>query len=99
VGHHLVPQKLTSGRDVFEELNWGFTLLAFGVDDAAVKPFEQAAASLKIPFKVVRDTCADGRSKYETRMILVRPDQYIAWAGDSAPSDVVALMRRVAGRD
>jgi len=98
-GHHLVPQKLSSGRDVFEELGRGFTLLAFGVDDAAVQAFEQAAASLKVPLKVVRDSYADGRTKYETRMILVRPDQFIVWIGDSAPSDATAIMRKVAGRD
>ena len=37
-----------------------------------------------MPFKVVRDTYADGRTKYETRMILVRPDQFIVWIGDRA---------------
>jgi cysteine desulfurase/selenocysteine lyase len=29
-GHHLAPQTLSSGRNVFEELGEGFTLLAFG---------------------------------------------------------------------
>ena len=86
-GHHLVPQKLSSGRDVFEELGRGFTLLAFDADDAAVRAFEQAAGELKVPLKVVRDSYADGRTKYETRMILVRPDQFIVWTGDSAPAD------------
>ena len=65
---------------------------------AAVAAFEKAAARSKIPFKVVRDTYADGRMKYETRMILVRPDQFIVWIGDKAPADVPALMRKVAGR-
>jgi hypothetical protein len=32
-------------------------------------------------------------------MILVRPDQFIVWIGDSAPSDATAIMRKVAGRD
>ena len=86
-------------RDVFEELGRGFTLLAFDVDDAAVRAFEQAAAGLKVPLKVVRDSYADGRTKYETRMILVRPDQFIVWIGDSAPADAGAIMRKVAGRD
>ena len=36
-GHHLAPQPLSSGRNVFEELGRGFTLLAFGADDAAVR--------------------------------------------------------------
>jgi 2-polyprenyl-6-methoxyphenol hydroxylase-like FAD-dependent oxidoreductase len=97
-GHHLVPQKLSPGRDVFEELGRGFTLLAFGVVDADVQAFEQAAASLKVPLTIVRDSYADGRTKYESRMILVRPDQFIVWIGDRAPADAGAIMRRVAGR-
>jgi 2-polyprenyl-6-methoxyphenol hydroxylase-like FAD-dependent oxidoreductase len=97
-GHHLPPQLLSSGRNVFEELGRGLTLLAFGVDDAAVQPFEQAAAALNVPLKVVRDTCADGRARYETRMILVRPDQFIVWIGDSVPADAAGIVRRVAGR-
>jgi 2-polyprenyl-6-methoxyphenol hydroxylase-like FAD-dependent oxidoreductase len=97
-GHHLVPQKLSSGRDVFEELGRGFTLLAFDVNDAGVRAFEQAATSLKVPLKVVRDSYTDGRMKYETRMILVRPDQFIVWIGDQAPADAGAIMRKVAGR-
>jgi hypothetical protein len=97
-GHHLVPQKLTSGRDVFEDLGRGFTLLAFGAEDSDVQPFELAAASLKVPLKVVRDSYADGRLKYETRMVLVRPDQFIAWIGDQAPADANAVMRKVAGQ-
>ena len=40
----------------------------------------------------------DGRTKYETRMILVRPDQYVVWIGDTAPADAGQIMRKVAGR-
>jgi 2-polyprenyl-6-methoxyphenol hydroxylase-like FAD-dependent oxidoreductase len=98
-GHHLAPQKLSSGRDVFEELGRGFTLLAFGADDAGVAAFQQAAGARGIPFKAVRDSDADGRTRYEARMILVRPDQFIAWTGDRAPDDAGALMRKVTGRD
>ena len=93
-----MPQKLSSGRDVFEELGPGFTLLAFGVDDADVRAFEQAASALHVPLKIVRDTYADGRMKYETRMILVRPDQFIVWTGDRAPDKASVVMHTVAGR-
>ena len=55
-GHHLTPRALSSGRNVFEELGPGFTLLAFGADDAAVAAFEEAAKALGVPLKVVRDT-------------------------------------------
>jgi 4-hydroxyisophthalate hydroxylase len=98
-GHHLAPQKLSSGRDVFEELGRGFTLFAFDVDEAAVRALENAASESKVPLKIVRDSYAEGRTKYEARMILVRPDQFIVWIGDGAPEDASAIMLRVAGRD
>jgi 4-hydroxyisophthalate hydroxylase len=98
-GHHLVPQKLSSGSNVFEVLGQDFTLMAFDVADGDVREFEQAAAALKMPLKIVRDSYADGRLKYEARMIVVRPDQFIAWLGDSAPADAGVIMRRVVGRD
>jgi len=31
-------------------------------------------------------------------MILVRPDQFIVWIGDTAPADAEQIMRKVAGR-
>lgn len=96
-GHHLAPQALSGGRSLAAELGRGFTLLAFGVEDAAVRTFERAASELRVPLKVVRDTYADGRTKYEARMILVRPDQFIVWTGDHAPDDAGAIMRTVTG--
>jgi hypothetical protein len=97
-GHHLPPQSLSSGRNVFEELGQGFALLAFDAADADVKAFEQAAASLNIPFKVIRDSAAGGREAYEAQLILVRPDQYVVWTGEHAPADVRALMAKTTGR-
>jgi 2-polyprenyl-6-methoxyphenol hydroxylase-like FAD-dependent oxidoreductase len=97
-GHHLPPQKLSSGRNVFEELGPGFTLLAFGADAAAVEQFAAEAKALAIPFKAIADTADGGREKYEARLVLVRPDQYVVWIGDTAPSDVRALLAKVVGR-
>ena len=98
VGHHLPPQLLSSGANVFEALGRDFTLLAFDADDRTVARFEQAARSLDVPLEIVRDTCADGRSAYEAKLMLVRPDRYIAWAGDALPGDAAAVIRKAAAR-
>jgi hypothetical protein len=96
-GHHLSPRQLSSGRDVFEELGEGFTLLAFGVVDGAVAPLEGAARALRVPLKVVRDTYDGDREAYACRMVLVRPDQYVVWSGDEPPRDAAQLLKKVAG--
>lgn len=97
-GHHLTPQPLTSGANVFEKLSRGFNLLAFGAADADVSKMTEAAGSLSIPLKVIRDTFAGGRDKYESKLVLVRPDQFVAWTGDAAPADAKALLARVSGQ-
>ena len=101
-GHHLAPQPLSTGRNVFEELGTGFTLLALNANedagDVTVASFEEAARSLGVPLKVVRDTYRGELERYESRLILVRPDQYVAWSGDSPPGDVRALVGKAIGR-
>ena len=44
-GHHLPPQLLSSGRNVFEELGPDFTLLAFDADDRTVLAFSRRGQS------------------------------------------------------
>ena len=82
-GHHLAPQPLSSGKNIFEELGKGFTFLDLGGGEAA-SAFEREASERRIPLKVIQDSAEAGREKYQSRLILVRPDQFVAWAGDEA---------------
>jgi 2-polyprenyl-6-methoxyphenol hydroxylase-like FAD-dependent oxidoreductase len=97
-GHHLPPQLLSSGRNVFEDLGRGFTLVALDAGEEVVRAFERAAASARLPLTVVRDTFAGGREAYGSRLILVRPDQFVAWTGSEPPADVDKVLRVVTGR-
>src|SRR5262249_6397924 len=70
----------------------------FDQDDAAVAPFQQAARALGVPLNVIRAPYTDGRERYEAKLILVRPDQYVVWTGDTGPDDARALLAKVVGR-
>jgi len=95
-GHHLAPAPLSSGLNVYDELGSGFTLLALGADPAAAA-FQAAAARLGIPLKLVTDTRQDRRALYEAGLVLVRPDQFVAWTGEVAPADAGAVLLRSVG--
>ncbi|HVG52111.1 MAG TPA: FAD-dependent monooxygenase, partial [Xanthobacteraceae bacterium] len=96
-GHHLTPLALSSGRNVFEELGSGFSLLAFGADETAVNTLDHVARTRHVPLKIIRDTFAGGRERTEARLVLVRPDQYVVWSGDGAPDDAAKLVGKVTG--
>jgi 4-hydroxyisophthalate hydroxylase len=93
-GYHLPPQPLSSGKSIFEELGEDFTLIELGASDAASR-FAHAAVELRVPLKTISDSAAEGREKYQSTLILVRPDQFVAWAGENA--DAGQVLRRATG--
>jgi len=97
-GHHLAPQPLSSGRNVYDELGPDFTLLAFGAEDQAVNRFHAAARVLGVPLKSIRDDNEAARAAYGARLVLVRPDQYVVWTGDTAPDDAAGILGTAVGR-
>ncbi|WP_332824026.1 FAD-dependent monooxygenase [Ramlibacter sp.] len=83
-GHHLAPAVLAGGANVYEALGSGFTLLALGADESGVQAFVEAAARLEMPLTVVQAPAQDEAQRYAARWVLVRPDQFVAWASDDA---------------
>ncbi|MCP4616204.1 MAG: monooxygenase [Bradyrhizobium sp.] len=96
-GHHLTPHPLSSGRNVFEELGAGFTLLDFGAPDGAAAEIARAAGERGAPLNVIRDDHAKAREFYKATLILVRPDQFVAWTANGAAGDAAAIIRRAVG--
>jgi 2-polyprenyl-6-methoxyphenol hydroxylase-like FAD-dependent oxidoreductase len=84
-GHHLTPFLLPSGRNVFEALGPGFTLLAKDAESPMAQAFAAAARELRAPLQLVATDQAE--------LVLVRPDQFVAWTSKddaSNPRDVLA---------
>jgi 2-polyprenyl-6-methoxyphenol hydroxylase-like FAD-dependent oxidoreductase len=97
-GHHLAPATLPNGRNVYEELGAGYTLLAFGAARATVAAFVAAAAALGLPLKVVEDQAGGECQRYEASLILVRPDQFVAWVGAvTTGEEAQAILDMVSG--
>ncbi len=67
-------------------------MLAFDRDETTAAAFAQAAETLHVPLKIVRDSYDQGRCAYETKFILVRPDRYIAWTANEPPTDAGAVL-------
>ena len=81
VGHHLSPAVLDSGLNVFELLGPGFSLLALGADAESVRAFHDAAAEFKLSLAIIEDRAEGEAARYNAKLVLVRPDQFVAWSG------------------
>ncbi len=82
---------------MFELLGDGFTLLAFDVADQVVSRFKAAADALAVPLTVIRDSYAGEREAYCARLILVRPDQFVAWSGNEFHDDAAEVIGKAIG--
>lgn len=96
-GHHLTPLALPDGRNTFGALGIGFTLIALGAGAAIAPAFANAAAELGIPLTVMPSPDPGDAKAYEADLVLVRPDQYVAWAGMAPEADALPILRRVVG--
>ena len=93
-GHHLSPQPATSGRNVYEELGLGFALLSASPEGPVAAAFRVAANRQGVPLDVIA-LGEEARRNYGAANVLVRPDQFVAWAGEEA--DAAAVLERARG--
>ncbi|MSR13656.1 MAG: FAD-monooxygenase [Gammaproteobacteria bacterium] len=94
-GARLPHVYLNDGISIHDKLGLYFTLIMFADLDA--HGFEEAAARLRIPLKVLRIAQAGLREIFERDILLVRPDQHIAWRGDTLPSDCARILIQASG--
>jgi 2-polyprenyl-6-methoxyphenol hydroxylase-like FAD-dependent oxidoreductase len=81
----LAPHRWLEGdRSLYDLFGPGFTLLALlGADEDDIAAAQHDAAARNIPLRVVRLEDPDIAALYGARLALVRPDQHIAFRGDT----------------
>ena len=84
------------GGSLYDAMGPEFSLLRF--DSAIdVAPIEHAARDRNMPLRVI-DIALPADAGFESGgLVLSRPDQHVAWRGDSLPSDPLALIDHVRG--
>lgn len=97
-GHRAPHVQLADGTPLYDHLGSGFTLLDLGGDVQDIQAWRQAAAATDTPLTVLELNDANVRQRYGARLVLVRPDQHVAWRGDRAPQSPRDALLQVTGR-
>lgn len=93
------PSLILAGRTpLYDLLGPEFTLVDF-VGDGRADALLAAAHDQGVPVRhtVIEDDVA--REVWERDLVLLRPDQHVAWRGTTAPADPDAVIRRVRGAE
>ena len=88
---------LNDGRALFDMFASGFTLLRLTERAPDGSALASAAAARGVPLQVVSVTDNTVRDLYQRDLVLVRPDQHIAWRGNTEPADAAGLIAQVIG--
>jgi 2-polyprenyl-6-methoxyphenol hydroxylase-like FAD-dependent oxidoreductase len=88
---------LADGRSTLDLFGAGFTLLRLGRAPPEASAIVAAAAQRGVPLVEITLTDPAIAELYELPLVLVRPDGHVAWRGDAAPVDALALIDRVRG--
>jgi hypothetical protein len=96
-GARLPSTFLNTGAAVYDMLGPWFTVLAFG--DADPSRLVEAATAVGLPLGVARISDAELFPIYQAALVLVRPDQHVAWRGNRVEDAAAAqhIVRRSLG--
>ena len=87
---------LGDGKSLYDILGADYTLLKINTSiDTSV--FERAAIAAGLPLTVQTADISGDTSIYDFPLLIVRPDQHIAWRGHHAPADAAGLIARLRG--
>ena len=75
---------LDDGRSLYDTFGPGFTLVvAQGTDESQLARAREDAGQLGIPLEIIQPLGVPVVKLYQAKLTLVRPDQHVAWRGDT----------------
>lgn len=105
--HHYAPHAtpgaraphlwVSEGESIFDRFGRDLTLLRLGDASHDASGFEAAARRRGASIDVVEVSLPEARDLYGRDLVLVRPDQHVAWRGNSPPADPQSVIDRVLG--
>jgi 2-polyprenyl-6-methoxyphenol hydroxylase-like FAD-dependent oxidoreductase len=91
---------LDDGSSLYDRFGLGFTLLTTdAVEQGDAGRLTSAARDADMPLRVLNQPGKGLRDLYGAKLVLIRPDQHVAWRGDSLNADPADLFARVRGTD
>lgn len=90
--------ELADGTPLYDALGDGYALLRFD-HTVDIQPLVQAAAAAGLPLRIL-DVGHENDARttvYGHKLLLSRPDQHVAWRGDTLPHDINGLVDRIRG--
>jgi 2-polyprenyl-6-methoxyphenol hydroxylase-like FAD-dependent oxidoreductase len=89
--------RLDDESQLFDRFGPGFTLVDLGCRRTGAALVERAARrGLPISYLPLEEKAV--RATWERDLVLIRPDQHVAWRGDTPPADWDAVLDRVTGQ-
>jgi 2-polyprenyl-6-methoxyphenol hydroxylase-like FAD-dependent oxidoreductase len=85
------------GVSIFDRLGPGFALVRLGGARCDTRGLEDAARRRGVPLAVLDVAGEEARALYGRDLVLVRPDQHVAWRGDAPPAAPAEVIDRVLG--
>jgi hypothetical protein len=95
--HIWLDEGRSRGSSLYDRLGIGFTLLRLGGHAAGSTALEAAARDRGIPLDVLDHPSDAARDLYERDLVLIRPDQHVAWRGNRSPHDPDMLWSKLVG--
>ncbi len=87
---------LRDGNSLYDAMGPEFTLLRFD-PSIEVSALERAAREKGMPLRLLDLDIPDVATGYGGKLVLSRPDQHVAWRGESLPANPAELIDRVRG--